>query len=132
MIYVFFLLFVCFVLIYCCVKTFFLLQTRIFLRFQPINPFTYGGGGGLYAFTSVVFCPLLKLCLGNPYLKILYFQNFLLRMPLRKNSFTLFQSTLKYGSKNCPQIRGLRVILFPNDPEVFFVPFVMCNMCQIS
>ena len=33
-----------------------------------------------------VFFPLLKISLGNPYLKIFTFQNFLLRMPLLKKS----------------------------------------------
>ena len=57
------------------------------------------------------FLPLLKISLGNPYLKILDLKKLLLRMPLwKKNekfSFTPSQSTLKYGSKNRPWPKGL-------------------------
>ena len=51
-----------------------------------LNPLSYGEGA-LYSVRpppSLVFCPLLKISLGNPYLKILDLKNLLMRMPLWK------------------------------------------------
>ena len=59
------------------------------------------------------FCPLLKISLVNPYLKILYLTKlFVADAPMKKIkefSFTFSQSTLKYGSKNLPWPKGLKL-----------------------
>ena len=67
----------------------------------------------------MVFCRLLKISLGNPYLKILDLSNlFVADAPMRKKyekkcSFTLSLSTLKSGSENRLCMRGhiLRIII---------------------
>ena len=69
-------------------------------------PFAHGGGG-LYAPPSLIFCPLLKISLGNPYLKILdltklFIADASMKKKIKKFSFTPSQSTLKYGSENRP------------------------------
>ena len=70
------------------------------------------GGGGTVRPHLLFFCPLLKIALGNPYLKILELtKNFVADAPMKtkfkKFSFTPSQSTLKYGSKNRPWPKGL-------------------------
>ena len=57
--------------------------------------------------------PLLKISLGNPYLKILDLTKlFIADAPMKKKiikfSFTPSQCILKYGSKNRPWPKGLR------------------------
>ena len=59
------------------------------------------------------FCPLLKISLGNSYLKILdltklFVADALMKL-IKRLSVTPSQSTLKYGSENNPWLRGLRV-----------------------
>ena len=57
----------------------------------------------------LVFRPLLKISLGNPYLKILEPSKlFVADTPMKNNSFTSSQSTLKYWPENHPLVRGLR------------------------
>ena len=54
---------------------------------------------------TVVFCPLLKISVGNTYLKILDLLKLFVadsHMNNEKKSFTPSQSTMKYGSENRP------------------------------
>ena len=60
-----------------------------------------------------MFCPLLKISLGNPYLKILDFTKlFISDAPMKKegqkHSFIPSQSTLKYGSKKPPMTEKVK------------------------
>ena len=69
------------------------------------NPKMKGGGGTLRSSPHVVFCPLLKISLSNPYLKILdlsklYIADAHMQKNIEDFRFTLSQSTLKYGSEN--------------------------------
>ena len=52
-----------------------LLRSDVLSFRQILNPFTHVGGGGggwtAYALLLCFFCPLLKISLRNPYLKIL-------------------------------------------------------------
>ena len=63
---------------------------------------------------GVAFCPLLKISLGNPYLKIfelskLFVTDVFMKKKKSKNIVLLrpSQSALKYGSENLPCMRGL-------------------------
>ena len=65
------------------------------------------GGGALYApLPALVFCPLIKISLGNPYLKIIDISKHIVAdAPLNKKKSTKFvlplsQSTFKYGPQN--------------------------------
>ena len=72
------------------------------------------GGGRCTPLPPLLLCPLLKISLGNPYLKILDLTKlFVADAPMKKKkekkfSFTPSQSTLKYGSKNRPGPKGLK------------------------
>ena len=58
----------------------------------------------------LVFCPLFKISLGKPYLKILdLLKKFVANAPMKKIfRFTPLKSNLKYGSENHPERIELR------------------------
>ena len=78
----------------------------LYIMYSKIYPLNQGGGGGvLFTFHS-------------KYLKILDLANlFVADDPMKKKSRNLVlppsQSTLKYGSENCPWVRGLNKIPMP-------------------
>ena len=82
-------------------------------RIFEILPFKLWGGGTVRP-PPRSFCPLLKISLGNPYLKILDLTKlYNADAPMKKKnskkfSFTSSQSTLIYGSENRPWPEGLK------------------------
>ena len=63
---------------------------------------------------SFIFCPLLNINLGNPYLKILDLAKlFIADAPMKKKIFLSPQSTLKYKSINRPWPKGLSPVYAP-------------------
>ena len=64
-----------------------------------------GGGGSCRSLPALIFCPLLKIFLVNPYLKILDLAKlFVADSPIKKieekNSFTPSQINLKSNNDN--------------------------------
>ena len=82
-----------------------------------LNP--WGGGPVGTSPPPLVSCPLLKIYLGNPYLKILDLAKlFVADAPMKKKSRNLVlppsQSTLKCGSQNRPWVRVLKQVCLKN------------------
>ena len=89
---------------------------------KSLTPQPMGGGeagGSCRPLPALVFCPLLKISLVNPYLKILVPAKLFvavapMKKKLKKISFTTSLITLKFGSKNRPWFEGLTVF----SPEI--------------
>ena len=65
----------------------------------------------MFRYVLLVFCPLTQNILDNPYLKILdlaklFVADVNMKGKNQKNSFTAFQSNLKYGSENRHRLEG--------------------------
>ena len=83
------------------INFFFQTQFMLLLFLIFANELQAMGRGALY------FCPLLKISKCNPYLKILdptkhFIADTPMKINIQKILFTPSQSTLKYGSENCP------------------------------
>ena len=91
-----------------------------FIKFKLIlNPATHGGGGSCRPLPALVSCPLLKISLVNPYLKILdlaklFVANAPIKQKYKKKQF--YPDHFKIWVQKPPMDCGVKIVCYFDFP----------------